>query len=257
MYDPLTEQESVELSRFRYVDVLDQESTSVSIGTLIHSDNMKTFLEDVQAEIQAPDLNVAASVFMKRFAFVAVIYLYALSSWNKRLHFNLDSLYLQSSKREGNWLPEYYFNHLLAESCPNGDRVKWRDQALEHLFKEILSPILESLAQESKISRFILWENIAVYLFWLYEKVLDPQQTLGKQDYQYIVEQAPGELFGTYKRNPLQLYTDEPVFLEELNESIRIRKTCCFTYRLGAKRTYCKTFPLYCKKFSTGKRNKN
>jgi ferric iron reductase protein FhuF len=256
MYDKLSEKEAAELLRFRYTPLLEQESSATPISSLVHKEQMKVFLEEVKIEIQAPDLKVAASVFMKRYAFVVVIYLYALSSWNKRLHFTLDSLYLQNSEVEGHWLPEYFFKNLSVEELTGEDRAQWRNRAIQHLFKDIMVPILNTLTEEAKISKYILWENIAVYLHWLYEKVLDQkQESLAFEDYDYIVNQAPGKLFGPYERNPLERFAAEPVYLSELKESIRIRKTCCFTYQLGAKRTYCNTCPLYCKQFNTGKRN--
>jgi ferric iron reductase protein FhuF len=256
MYDKLSKKEAAELLRFRYTPILEQDSSATPINSLVQKEQMKTFLEEVKVEIQAPDLKVAASVFMKRYAFVVVIYLYALSSWNKRLHFTLDSLYLQSSEMEGNWLPEYYFEDLWLEEFTGENRAQWRNQAIQHLFKDIMFPVLNSLTEEAKISKYILWENIAVYVYWLYEKVLDyKQESLAVGDYDYIVNQAPGNLFGPYDRNPLLRYNAEPVYLSELNEPIRIRKTCCFNYQLGAKRTYCNTCPLYCKQFNTGKRN--
>ncbi|MGM0902697.1 MAG: IucA/IucC family C-terminal-domain containing protein [Bacillota bacterium] len=256
MYAKLSEKEAAELLRFRYTPILEQESSATPISSLVLKKQMKTFLEEVKVDIQAPDLKVAASVFMKRYAFVVVIYLYALSSWNKRLHFTLDSLYLQNSEMEGNWLPEYYFENLSLEKFTGENRDHWRNQAIQHLFKDIMFPILNSLTEEAKISKYILWENIAVYLHWLYEKVLDHEQgSLAFEDYDYIVNHAPGKVFGPYERNPLERFTAEPVYLSQLKETIRIRKTCCFTYQLGAKRTYCNTCPLYCKQFNTGKRN--
>jgi ferric iron reductase protein FhuF len=256
MYAKLSEQEVAELLRFRYTPILEQESSATLISDLVFQKEMQAFLEEVKVEIQAPDLKVAASVFMKRYAFVVVFYLYALSSWNKRLHFTLDSLYLRSSEKDGNWLPEYYIKDLSTEEFTGENRDKWRNQAIQHLFKDIIFPVLSTLTEEAKISKYILWENVAVYLYWLYEKVLDHNQnSLAFDDYDYIVNQAPGRVFGPYERNPLQRYGTEPVYLPELKETVRIRKTCCFTYKLGAKRTYCNTCPLYCKQFNTGKRN--
>lgn len=256
MYAKLSEQEIAELLRFRYTPTLEQDSSATPISSLVYQEQMQAFLKEVEREIQAPDLKVAASVFMKRYAFVVVIYLYALSSWNKRLHFSLDSVYLQSSEMDGNWLPEYYFKDISVEEFTGNDREQWRNQGVQHLFREIIFPILNSLTEEAKISKYILWENVAVYLHWLYEKVLNYTRELPVyDDYDYIFNQAPGNVFGPYERNPLQRYKTDPVYLSELNESIRIRKTCCFTYQLGAKRTYCTTCPLYCKQFNTGKRN--
>jgi len=256
MYGKLSEQEIAELLKFRYTPKLELGSSVTLISNLVSKEHMQAFLEEVKVELNAPDLKVTASVFMKHFAFVVGIYLFALSSWNKRLCFTLDSLYIQSSNREGNWLPEYYFKDLSIEEYTGNERTHWRDQAIQHLFRDIVNPVLSTLTTQRNISKSILWENIAVYLHWLYERLLDSEsESLAYEDYNFIVNQAPGQLFGPYERNPLQRYNTEPVYLSALNESIRIRKTCCFTYQLGAKRTYCNTCPLYCKQFNTGKRN--
>lgn len=250
----LTSREAAELSRFRYSAQLEDEEAAIKIGDLVSSDKMASFLEGVRKEIKAPDVKVAASVFTKRFAFVAVIYLYALSAWNKKLCFTLDSLLLQSNKRDGNWLPDYFIEDLSAEEFVGGNREQWREEALRQFFAGTLYPVLEALASEGKISKYILWENVAVYIYWLYANILEGNY---QDDFQYIVKDSPGSMFGPYNRNPLDRYNGEPTFLEELHEFVRIRKTCCFTYQLGEKRTYCKTCPLYCRQFNTGKRNQH
>jgi ferric iron reductase protein FhuF len=250
----ITSREASELSRFRYSAQLEDGETAIKIGGLLPADKMGVFLEDVRKEIKAPDSKVAASVFTKRFAFVAVIYLYALSAWDKRLCFTLDSLLLQSNSKDGNWLPDYCIENLSAEEFAGVSREQWREEALRHLFKEIVYPVLEALASEGKISKFILWENIAVYIYWLYGNILEGKY---QEDFHYLVKAAPGSIFGPYNRNPLERYNGEPTYLEELDEYVRIRKTCCFTYQLGEKRTYCKTCPLYCRQFNAGKRNRH
>jgi ferric iron reductase protein FhuF len=254
----LTEQERKELSRFRYTDTDVDPFDSTKVGDLLFEGRLKAFLEEVQAEVKAPDLTVASSVFMKRYAFVAVIYLYALSKWNKRLRFSLDTLLLRHREDKGSWLPEYSFDSLLVETFSGEDREAWRKEAVTYLFKDIFYPVLAKLSREGKISEFILWENLAIYIYWLYETILVEYDDLQlRDDFDYIVNRSAGSHFGPYQRNPLHRYYKEPVYLQELDQEVRIRTTCCFSYQLGEKRTYCKTCPLYCKPFNTGRRNRN
>jgi ferric iron reductase protein FhuF len=253
----LTQQEREELSRFRFSPEL-KERDGINIGALLNEETLVAFLESVKQEIQAPDLKVAASVFTKRFAFIPVIYLYALSAWDKKLHFSLEQLWLQSTEREGKWLPEYFFKEARAEKRTAENRRAWRDEAIQHLFKEIVFPILDKLSTKVHVSRYILWENISVYITWLYGNILNQEDVpRAAEDFEYLVHIAPGRLFGPYNRNPLQLYYAEPEYLDEVNDFVAIRKTCCFTYKLGEKRTYCKTCPLYCRQFNAGKRNRD
>ncbi|WP_180953718.1 (2Fe-2S)-binding protein [Bacillus sp. T33-2] len=243
----LTPQEANELARFRFSAQLPDERTTVNIGLLLRERNMAKFLSNIKSELQAPDLKVAASVFSKRFAFVAVIQLYAMTVWNKRLIFTLDTLELTHRKDQGQWLPEYSVGSLEAEPVADMDREKWRDAALEHLFKETILPVLDSLSKTAKISKLILWENIAVYMFWLYRTILaDKDDSQIADDFDYIVNSAPGKLFGNYNSNPLKKFNSKEVYVEAHKEFVRIRKTCCFSYQLGEKQTYCKTCPRSC-----------
>jgi ferric iron reductase protein FhuF len=251
----LTQEEIAELSRFRY-SVQEKTNHGVNMGSLLEEGKMLAFLEDVSREFQAPDLTVAASVFSKRFAFVPAIFLYALSAWDKKLLLSLDQLWIQSSEKDGNWLPEYYFKKLKAEKFAGGDREAWRDEAIQLLFKDCVYPILDELSKQANLSKYILWENISVYIFWIYGNILE-QTKAHSGDFDYIVNKAPGYLFGPFTRNPLQRFYTEPVYLEEVNDYVRVRKTCCFNYQLGEKRTYCNTCPLYCRQFNTGKKNRD
>lgn len=257
MFVNLTAKEVEELSRFRFSSNAPKDGTAEKISDVLIDGNMGPFLKKVKHEIQAPDLRVAASVFMKRFAFVAVIYLYAMSVWKKRLQFSLETLHLLNSKDEAHWLPEYYFEKLEALPFENVDFDAWRNESLQHLFKDVVFPVLDSLAKEGKVSRRILWENIAVYIYWLYENVLGiTEGSHAAADFDYICNKAPGYLFGSYNSNPLQRFNQEPIYLGDLGEFVKVRKTCCFTYQLGEKRTYCKTCPLYCRQFNAGKSNR-
>ncbi|CAM3997104.1 IucA/IucC family C-terminal-domain containing protein [Mesobacillus zeae] len=242
----LTLKEAEKLERFRFSSNADIQAPAVNIGHIIDKAKVHQFLKEVQQEVQAPDLRVAASVFTKRFAFVAVIYLYALTVWNKRLLLSLDAVILINNKSKGNWLPEYYVKNLEAVEFQGGDREEWRKEALEHLFQHIVFPVLDSLANAGQVSKLVLWENIAVYIFWLYENVLEQSSDPRIQsDFDYIVNLAPGSLFGKCSRNPLK--NSKPVLSKDLNETVRIRKSCCFSYQLGEKQTYCKICPLSCR----------
>ncbi|WP_053360489.1 IucA/IucC family C-terminal-domain containing protein [Bacillus sp. FJAT-27251] len=257
MSTEMTPQEREELSRFRYTPEL-KDRDKTNIGALLEEEALLSFLEGVKQEIQAPDLRVAASVFTKYFAFIPVIYLYSLSAWDKKLAVSLDQLWLQSNERDGKWLPEYFFQDVRVEKRADEDRNAWRDEALKHLFSEIVFPIVDQLSTKMHLSRYILWENISVYISWLYRNILNPAEApRAAEDFEYLVQKAPGRLFGPYDRNPLQLYHAEPEYLEEASEHVYVRKTCCLTYKLGEKRTYCRTCPLYCRKFNKGKRNRN
>ena len=110
---------------------------------------------------------------------------------------------------------------------------------------------MDAISKSAKISKMILWENVAVYIFWLYEKILSQAEDhevkeRAQEDFSFLIETAIGKLFGRYHSNPIAGFHTEPVYQEESDTYIRIRKTCCFSYLLKDKGSYCKTCPRTC-----------
>ena len=97
----------------------------------------------------------------------------------------------------------------------------------------------------TKQSKHILWGNIAISLFWLYETVLpkieDVEiQNRAKEDFHYLISEASGTLFGNEHTNPLKRYYHKKVYIEDLQEEVRVRTTCCFSYLLKGTTKRCK-----------------
>ena len=87
----------------------------------------------------------------------------------------------------------------------------------------------------TKQSKLILWDNIAIYLFWLYETVLPKNRRTQKyriepkEDFDYLISEAPETLFGNEHTNPIKRYYHKKVYIEDLQEEVRVRTTCCFS----------------------------
>ncbi|MEH7440799.1 siderophore-iron reductase FhuF [Bacillus sp. JJ1122] len=245
----LTADEIKELSKFRFAAELPDGVTPIAFTSLLEESSMNNLLRKLEAEMSAPDLKTTASVWMKRHAFLAVIYLYAMSVFNKQLNAAPDSLLLVEMKKDGLWLPDFYFKSKSALICSDEGRNEWRREAVRHLFMDNIFPVMEALGKAAKISKLILWENVAVYIYWLYEKVVaehadEAIKARAAEDFDYVIQLAPGSLFGNYHQNPLARYHAEPDYQEDA-DFVRVRKTCCFTYKLNAK-GYCKTCPKIC-----------
>ena len=50
--------------------------------------------------IGSPNLKVTASIFVKRYAFLAVIYLYGMTAWNKKLNVSLNNISIQTEEAD-------------------------------------------------------------------------------------------------------------------------------------------------------------
>jgi siderophore-iron reductase FhuF len=213
--------------------------TKFNVVDLLNEEFLKEFIRNLAQSLGAPSEKVAASIFIKRYAFLAVLSLYSMSVWNKRIDVSLENIEMESAECGKDWLPLFSFKELTAENWQGENRNEWRKSVITALFAKNIYPLIDQLEKIIKIPKSILWENIAVYLFWLYETEL---KEIGRDDFHFLLFKAEGELFGAFNQNPLQKYFSEKVYLEEFQAEIRIRETCCFSYQLPAGKR-CKTCP--------------
>ena len=196
------------------------------------------FMRNLAFSIDSPSEKTAASIFIKRYAFIAVISLFAMTMGNKKMNLSLDNIEMEEAEHGIDWLPMISLKNSSIEEWNGQDRDEWREGVYRDLFANNIYPIIEHFEKTFKVSKLILWENIAVYLFWLYETELsDNGNPNVRSDFNFLIKEAEGNLFGKYNLNPIQKYYSE----KHPQDEIRMRKTCCFTYQLGTKR--CKTCP--------------
>ncbi|WP_413307423.1 siderophore-iron reductase FhuF [Bacillus sp. 1P10SD] len=236
----LMENELIGLEKYR----LGSESAdSFPIASLLDESFLKDFLEKLALTIGAPSTKVAASIFIKRYAFLAVTVLYSMSVWNKKLNVTVENISMESPEQGKAWLPSFSLKDMTTQDWNGENRALWRDTVLRDLFANNIYPIIVALEKAVGISKLIMWENMAVYLFWLYEKELKENENSNvADDFRYLLLEAEGSLFGQYNLNPLQRYYSEKTYVEESDEQIRLRKTCCYSYQLPAGKR-CKVCP--------------
>jgi len=207
---------------------------------------LQKFLHGLMKDLKAPNLKVTSSIFMKRYAFLAVIQLAVMSIYNKAFRLSKEQMYLQHEFKDGMWLPNFYFEDYSLVSLPDDVRRKeWRSEVISSLFKRHFNPLMNLLYKKTKISKKVLWENVFVYISWFYESALEDKELcehheILKDDYRFITDKANGPLYGAYSENPLT------IFYEQRERGVNIRKTCCFSYLIESKGGRCKTCPLIC-----------
>lgn len=228
---------------FRLAETMNNDELSISIDSLMN-DGLVTYLHKVKIEIGAANDKVAGSMLIKRYAFLAVIALYTMSKYDRKLNVNPNNLTLVSSYADGLWLPKFYFVDQNFEAIV-GNREHFREQYVRDIFANHIFLLIDLVSKTTNISKLVLWENIAVYLFWLYENVLSADKEQNEwieKDFRYIFYEAPGNVFGTYHNNPLTKYDSEKIYNLATEKFIRARKTCCFSYQLESGKR-CSTCP--------------
>jgi ferric iron reductase protein FhuF len=239
MDNVLTDVEMLTLEKYRFKKQL---KTSLNSSDLLNRDFMAEFLTKLMDTIGAPTMKVAASIFMKRYAFLAVISLYSMTAWNKKLNVAISNIEMEAARSDEQWLPAFTFKDFSVQSGQVKNRIKWREEVFQELFANHLSLLIRPLREVTNISEAVLWENIAVYLFWLYESELKNHPN-AINDFRFLFTEANGAFFGEFSENPLQKYMGEKRFVDELQEEVRIRKTCCFYYQLKVNGHRCKVCP--------------
>ncbi|MEH6987087.1 IucA/IucC family C-terminal-domain containing protein [Cytobacillus firmus] len=243
----LTGEQAEALGKFRLArDSGESSPLTIKVENLLDPSQTGAYLNEVKNHLGAPDNKTAASILIKRYAFLPVIYLYCMTTWNVKLDIRHENITFVSQERDGLWLPGFHFTRLQGQGA-GMDRDQWSEDAVRTLFNGHISPLVNRIASEGKVSKLILWENIAIYLFWLYEKIL-PLETHSEraaEDYRFILEQAPGNLLGDENTNPLKKFDSRKIVIENTGTAVRPRKTCCYSY-LTSSGKRCGTCPLSC-----------
>ncbi|QOR66117.1 (2Fe-2S)-binding protein [Cytobacillus suaedae] len=256
MVTKLQHDELEQLKNFRLTEEAYLSELSISIKGLLNKTELHPFLLKLQGNLNSPDLKVTASMLVKRYGFFAVLSLYSMTILNKGLNVKIDNISLENNEEKelSVWLPNFRLENLDV-SVAGSDRAGWRDNYLKMLFSEHIYKVVSALSKETKISKLVLWENIAIYIFWLYDMLLEDERFSDmrrdqiQEDYLYVVENAPGDLFGPYNKNPLSRYYTPKTFFPEHDKEIRVRKTCCFYYQTTeAQDDHCLTCPITCKR---------
>lgn len=238
--------------RYRLTTVSSPFPLSIRAIDLTNEAQLNHYLLKVREKVEAANLMVAASIFVKRYSFAVLSALYSMSVLNKHLNFSLENVSLETlDEEDALWLPSFKFHDLSIEAASNTDRFTWCNKVLECIFSNHVDVLFTHIMKVCKLPKLIMWENLHVYINWMYEELLNDLSLSSihdriEEDLHYILKKAPGYLFGSYHKNPFLRYDQPKTYNEESNQEIRVRKTCCFAYLTGTKGKHCKTCPVEC-----------
>lgn len=168
----LSEAEIRSLTKFRFIEKLPEDSEFTRYSSLLQPEGLSGSLSMISKKMEAPNDRAAASMLTKRMAFYAVIHFHAMTVLRKKLAADNGSLLLVESELTDLWLLDFHFGPTRTEE-EWGVRSGWRDEIIQHVFKKILTPLIKLLLKKKvKLSERIMWENIVLYIFWLYEELI-------------------------------------------------------------------------------------
>lgn len=248
MMSTLTQQEFRFLEEScRFVAGESQVEDTISIRSLIE-DGTVEYLQKVKHALGTEEMDVAASLLVKRLGFLAVNCLLSMTAFNKTLKVDPSTIWIDSYVEDDIWLPKLRYTEIQAVEVTSFEtREEWRVQHFKELFNDVLNPLIQRMSKEAKVSRQTLWENIMLYIYWMYESIL-PNLELNapyqEEDFKSLLEADPA-LFGM-KRNPAATFYKPKTFVEQYQAEMRMRTTCCYYYKTNSEGARCSTCPLNC-----------
>jgi ferric iron reductase protein FhuF len=236
------------LFNYRFVDKIRKGQQMIRAIDLIDPEKAQIILEKAGKKMGVPNRKVTASLLVKRMAFYAVIHLFSMSMWNKKIQVDVQDVLLLVEEKDTLWLADFYFGHYSLDECQE-NREKWRETVVLEIFAGFFQPVIETLFLMTGFSMKAMWENVTIYIHWLYENLLEecPEDLKERiqEDYHFLLHEAQGSLFGTPMGNPLSAFDSKKEFRKEHDQWIRIRKTCCLSILLPEKKgKRCTTCPL-------------
>ncbi|WP_417551732.1 IucA/IucC family C-terminal-domain containing protein [Marinomonas fungiae] len=220
----------------------------IDAAQLLDNGQCLATLEQIMPALGAPNLKVAASLTLKRLAFLVLApTLYSLSRFDKGLDVSLSQCAFDYRLENRIWQSKLPLKHI--EVTPlRGDRAAWRAQVLRQAFAEHLTPVLEAFHQLTRSPKRILWENVAVRVFSIYERRVLPglegeRQATAQADYAWLLSEEASAAFGL-EANPIAEFDAAFTELESVGEPVRVRRTCCYYYRATEPQEFCSNCPL-------------
>ncbi|MCM3773210.1 MULTISPECIES: IucA/IucC family C-terminal-domain containing protein [Priestia] len=246
----LNKKEQSELAEKFRCTFKDNSLYRLSPSSCMDESTLRVQLLWIQQTMEAANLRAAASMLAKRYSFVVVAALYSFIVFQKKINASTKNVSLHTEEVKTMWLPKVFISEIETTEVTEENHEILLDELLDELFAYQLEPIWSALRKVTKISKLTLWENVAVYIHWLYDLLLANEEIDNMQvqkDLRYVLEEAEGHHFGSYHNNPLVRYSSPPQYVEKQKQEIRVRQTCCLSYQTGAKETYCRTCPVICK----------
>ncbi|UFJ40883.1 (2Fe-2S)-binding protein [Brevibacillus humidisoli] len=209
---------------------------------LFAADQRDQILDRFKDLIEAPSRDVAASLFAKWYT-LPMAALYAMSRYQYGIDVSPERLRVRVDK----W-PYFLVEETGASVCPQEGREQWRADLLRQLFSRHVDPLYRSLAEYSGLSIHAFWAHTAYvigywYPLWISQTESQPVQQSLRMDYRFLTQEAPAELFGPYDKNPLSTRFRTIEHPAEPDNQVRIRKQCCFIYKLPSVGRCCYTCP--------------
>ncbi|WP_353979089.1 IucA/IucC family C-terminal-domain containing protein [Salinicola endophyticus] len=199
----------------------------------------------------SPDRRTTASLLSKRLGFLLTgVPLYLLSVCDRGLDLAPGNCLIDLRHDGQAWRSTLPLRSLRLQRWAPAARERARHDLLKQLFAGLITPLWQTLREVGGVPPRMLWENLAVRVYSLYERRLAELEgglvdaaarRRCEADYRFLLEAEP-ELFGL-EANPLARFHHAKTRRADGVE-VRYRRSCCLYYRAACPVAYCQSCPL-------------
>lgn len=235
------------------------EPLAIDSSKLLDDDLCLETLRNIMPELGAPNLKITASLVIKRVAFLTLApVLYAMSEFDKGLDGSIENSVFEYPLDNRIWQSKMPLKNTSVSVWKRSDkesREAWRNEILGKVFARHLTLLVEQFYRLTKVSRRVLWENVAVRVFSIYEQriltnIAEEKRAIAEADYAYLLDKTTTQLFGLVE-NPLTVFYRDKQLTVLSENPVRVRRTCCFYYQATEPPVYCGSCPLPLRKKTT------
>lgn len=220
---------------------------SATVAKLLHRTVLRQWVDAYGSMIAAKNRASAASLFVKAYARSLCGALDAMTRHGLGYQLHPDNVIV--AVRNGAVIELSLRERTAIREPGDKSRKEWRNNVLGPLFREHLGPLFRALSGQYRVQPAVFWENVAVYVHhyykqWMEETDFEPHIDRSAEiadDYLYLTEYAPPELFGSGHANPLGVKGTVIPHPAKAGATLRIRRTCCLKFNTegGAHCTVC------------------
>ncbi|TCP69908.1 IucA/IucC family C-terminal-domain containing protein [Baia soyae] len=216
---------------------------SFPLSDLLEARPREQVLRQIKDLLGTANLSVASSMLVKRISFAFLIPLTLFSLYQKRVVGSTWNVALLTPPESDSvWIPSIVMDLSEIQEVHANERSSERTELFRWMFQQHFAPWMIGVRSSVNISEMTLWENVYVYIKWMYQTMLsevsseDLKRQIG-EDYHALVSD-PTLSLDQKGTNPFNIFSQA--------EFADNRKTCCLAYLTSLRPQHCKTCPVNC-----------
>lgn len=223
---------------------------SFPLSDLLEEESRMQALRQIKDLLGTANLSVASSMLVKRFSFAFLIPLALFSLYQKKIVSpTWNVALLTPSDSDSIWVPNIAMDLSEIQDVDSIQRSQERTKLFRWMFQQHFSQWIQGIRMSVKISENTLWENVYVYIQWMYQSMIgevSSKEAKKQIEEDYLALVTDPDLPLTWEgRNPFVAFY-ETTLCRPKGEPIT-RQTCCLAYLTSRSHQHCKTCPASCK----------